>query len=104
MSFRPLERSLLNKQIVVAFDDSREAAKLYSALQNNSVSFEEGGTPILLHCFKVEKEVVKHVSLRMRRWQNRTDEPRLSAEVKTTHPCGKNQNQSLCWKSMRAGS
>lgn len=46
----------------MVFWDSREAARVYYDLQNNSISFQEGGTPNQLHCFRVERDVVEQAS------------------------------------------
>ncbi|CAD6577280.1 MAG: hypothetical protein TREMPRED_001898 [Tremellales sp. Tagirdzhanova-0007] len=46
--------------IIVAFNDSREAAKLYHKIQSPSVGFQEGHTSLQLRCYRVEKEVVEH--------------------------------------------
>jgi len=50
-------------KIIVAFYDSREAAKLFDKLRNNTVGFAEGTSPMQLHCYQVKREVVEQVSL-----------------------------------------
>ena len=48
-------------KIIVAFYDSREAAKLYGALHINSFVFRQDSSPVQLHCLRLTEAFVEHV-------------------------------------------
>jgi hypothetical protein len=51
--------------VIVVFYDSRDAAKVYCALHDNSVSFSDGGSLVELHCESIGKGVVDRVTSRL---------------------------------------